>query len=85
MQITSIENMKKRIKRADSYMPSLMKQAVVDGKLSGEFALSIFNTYGITLDVILLIAHSHGIDVNEKEFEFLLEKQKEKHRNMKQC
>lgn len=80
-----IERTKRSIKRAGSHMPHIMNKAVVEGKLSGEDALSLFNTYGIGLDIILLIAHSHGIDVCETRFEYLKQYQEERMKNSKQC
>ena len=85
MILDKIERTKCSIKRAGSYMPEIMKLGVNDGFLSGKYALALFNTYGITLDIILLIAHSHNISVNEKEFELLLDEQKEISKGMKQC
>lgn len=53
--------------------------------MSGEDALQVFNTFGIPLPIIILIANSHGYSVDEAEFNRLHEIQKERMKNCKQC
>lgn len=83
--IDKVERTKRSIKRGGSWMRDIMKTAIEVGGLSGEGALAIFNTYGVGLDVILLIAHSHGFVVDELRFEYLLDCQKKISKGMKQC
>lgn len=68
-------NVERNIKRAGNILPKVLQRAKQNGAVSGKDALEIFNSYGIGLDVILLIAHSHNLSVNEKEFKILLHKQ----------
>lgn len=85
MIIDKIEFTKRNIKRAGNHMTNIMTQARTHQKLGSEEAFSLFNTYGITLDIILLIAHSHGVNVDERGFEILLEKQKEELKSLRRC
>lgn len=43
--------------------------------LPGKDTLDIFNIFGIPLSIIILIANSHGLNVDEEEFKRLLDEQ----------
>lgn len=83
--IDKVEQTKRNIKRGGKYLRNIMLDAIREKSLSGENTLAIFNTYGVGLDVIVLIAESHGIEVCEKRFEYLLNKQQDELKNSKQC
>ncbi|MFA7380974.1 MAG: alanine--tRNA ligase [Bacteroidia bacterium] len=48
--------------------------------LSGEFCFELFDTFGFPIDLTKLIAHEHGWQINEQEFEEELAKQKARSR-----
>jgi alanyl-tRNA synthetase len=83
--MNNIERVKKSIKRAGDLLPMIMGNERDIPRLSGEDVLYIFNTYAIPLETIILIAHSHNLEVDEIRFEKLLEDQEERYKNMKQC
>jgi alanyl-tRNA synthetase len=53
--------------------------------LTSSECLYIFNTYGIKPRDLLLMAVSHGFEIDEEGFCKLLEEQREQFKNMKQC
>jgi len=53
--------------------------------LSGEEMMSLFNTYGIPPYELALMCYSHSFDFDKEGFEKLLNEQKERSKNMKQC
>ena len=80
-----IERTKRSIRRAGSILANTMKAANQTGVLTGEQAFEIYNSYGVTLDIILLIANSHDLKVEEEEFHKLVEEQHERMKNVRQC
>jgi len=63
----------------------LYKKLHSSSPLNGKTALEIYNTFGIPLSIIILIANSHGSHVDEIEFNRLLDIQKEEMRKMILC
>lgn len=55
------------------------------GTVSGEDALLIFNTYGISPRELCIFFLSHGLDMDYDEFCLLLEEQLQKSKKMVQC
>lgn len=81
----TVEEMHKRIKRAGTTMHNVLITSFFAGKLSAEGALTIYNTYAITLPFIILIAASHCLEVDEEGFNELLEEQEKEHKRTRQC
>ncbi len=88
------EILEKRIKRVgknflNNIFTLYRDVAYFDGKLnllSGEDAMKIFNSLGVTEDYIVLMALSNGLDgICQGEFYKLLDEQKEISKNMKPC
>lgn len=86
-QICDMENMRRRLKRVGTgFLPNIFNKYFLSEPLSSEDALKIFNSLGITLDVIFLLAESHGFNgVDEKGFEELLKKQEDSMANSRPC
>lgn len=84
-EIDKIERTRRNIKRGGNVMPTTMAFSIKDYRLSANDALLLFNTYGIGLETILLIAHSHNLTVDEIGFNKLLDEQIERSKGMKQC
>lgn len=89
-----LEKLKKNVIRAgDEFLDKIFKPyrnvSFFDCKknlLEGDDALKIFNTIGVTIDYIYLMAISNGLDgIDEKRFNELLNIQKERSKNMKPC
>jgi alanyl-tRNA synthetase len=86
-----LECLKKRVKRAgDNFLVNIFTRCMCSRKktkiLSGEGALLIFNIMGVEIDYIFLMAIANGLEgIDEIEFNRLLDEQKERHKNMKQC
>ncbi len=82
-----IERTKKSLKRAGSnFLASIfIKYESKDLTLSGEDALLIFNTIGQPLEIIIIIASAFMLTVDELGFEKLLNEQKERLKNSRQC
>ena len=55
----------------------------LDGKLSGEDAFQLYDTYGFPLDLTIEIAKEKGFEVDTEGFEKEMEKQKERARSAK--
>ena len=53
--------------------------------LSGQEALSIYNTYGVPPYELKILLMSHGVSFDEDAFIELLNEQNERYKNMKQC
>ncbi len=53
--------------------------------VSGEDALLIFNTYGISPRELNILFLSHSLEINYDSFIFLLTEQEKRHKNMVQC
>ena len=57
-----------------------------DKFVTAEEALSLYNTYGIDARSVIFMIDSHGLAIDDlNEFEMLIEQQKERIKNMKQC
>ncbi len=82
-----IDKVKRSIKRAGNnfLIDIFSNHPIIEQKLSGKDALEIMNTLGQPLHIIILIANSHGLDVDEEEFNKLREEQKQRCKNARQC
>jgi alanyl-tRNA synthetase len=82
----NVKRTKNNLNRAgDWFLLNILRDAEAEEILNGDDALKIFNTLGMPLETIILIANSHGITVDEEEFNLLLDAQKERSKNMRQC
>ena len=50
------------------------------GKLSGDFAFKLYDTYGFPLDLTALMAREEGLEVDSQRFDVLMEEQRERAR-----
>jgi alanyl-tRNA synthetase len=73
----TIEQMKKRLNRGGYVLLNTMRDAIEEGILTGDRALQLFNTYGISIDTIMVVANSHGVEVEIEELQALIEMERE--------
>ena len=90
MQTTEeqIRNALRHIRRTGIFAYKLFqKKFLSDDKfITAEEALSLYNTYGIDARMVIFMVDSHGLAIDDlTEFEMLIEEQKERSKNMKQC
>jgi alanyl-tRNA synthetase len=65
-------NSEKAIMRAGKlFLFKIFSKYLVDDVLSGDDALKILDTLGIPINIIKLLANSHGLTVDQEEFEKL--------------
>lgn len=66
---------------------NVLKNVLVKSReiVSGEDALLIFNTYGISPRELNILFLSHGLEIDDDSFCKLLEEQIERSKNTKQC
>ena len=85
--ISDVERTHKNIKRAgNKFLYDIFSQyRCCHSILHAEDALKIFNTLGLSLSTIILIANSHFLNVDEQKFLELLENQNEQHKNRRPC
>lgn len=50
------------------------------GKVSGEFAFKLYDTYGFPIDLTALLAEERGLDIDMERFNRLMEEQRERAR-----
>ena len=77
-----IENEEKSFARTlDRGLQLLDQITLSEGKISGEQAFILYDTYGFPLDLTQLIARERNLPVDEKGFEAEMNKQRERARN----
>lgn len=54
-----------------------------DIPLSGENCMTIFNTYGFTPELVVVLCYSHGYSIDKQRFSELLYEQKNKMKGVK--
>lgn len=64
----------------DRGMELFAAEAEQNGKISGEFAFKLYDTFGFPLDLTVLIAAERQISVDEEGFEMLMEEQRQRAR-----
>ncbi len=55
-------------------------ETTVTGKVSGEFAFKLYDTYGFPIDLTALLAEERGLPIDMERFEVLMEEQRERAR-----
>lgn len=78
-----IEMTYKIYKRAGDYLKTIFLKE--EKFLSGVECLKIMHWYGISPQNVVLIALSHGFDIDKEEFARLLDEENEKSKWMKPC
>lgn len=59
-------------------MNDLMQSHKSTKKIEGKDAFELYDTFGFPFDLTALIAHENGYEINEKDFESCLQKQKDR-------
>ncbi len=54
------------------------KEVASTGKISGDFAFKLYDTYGFPIDLTTLMAREQGLSVDEARFEALMEEQRQR-------
>ncbi len=54
------------------------KEVAASGKISGDFAFKLYDTYGFPIDLTALLAREQGLSVDEERFESLMEEQRQR-------
>jgi len=78
----------RHIKRAGALADNMFYGKKCNGIkfITAEEALSLYNTYGIDARMVIFVVDSHGLAIDDlAEFEMLIEEQKERSKNIKQC
>lgn len=90
MQTTEeqIKSALRHIRRMGNFGSNLFydKVGACEKFITAEQALSLYNTYGIDARMVIFMVDSHGLAIDDlTEFEMLIEDQKERIKNFKQC
>ena len=83
-----IKNALRHLKRTNEFSLRLFCSKIPKGEkfITAEEALILYNTYGIDARCVIFMVDSHGLVIDDlNEFEMLIEQQKERSKNMKQC
>ncbi len=54
------------------------KEVAATGKVSGDFAFKLYDTYGFPIDLTALMARERGLSVDTERFEILMEEQRQR-------
>lgn len=73
-EISFYRTLEQGIKR----MNDLMRLHKSTKKIEGQDAFELYDTFGFPFDLTALIAHENGYEINEKDFEGCLQKQKDR-------
>ncbi len=54
------------------------KEVAASGKVSGDFAFKLYDTYGFPIDLTALMARERGLEVDSERFDALMEEQRQR-------